>query len=368
MFGFIAALSEGGQNLPMFGDCDDGYVLDLDGEPLDVRPWLCIGAIQFGRADWKGLTGGYAEAASWLLGPSSRRVFEHLAEPDRDGQLVSQAFPDSGYYLLQTGHRGATDRISVVFDCGGLGYGSIAAHGHADALSFALRAFGVDVLVDPGTYDYFSYPRWREYFRSTRAHNALVIDGRDQSEMLGPFLWGARAQARCVRWEPTAGGGRVAGEHDGYTRLPIPAHHRRTLELDGHTRRLTIRDEIRAQGNHELAVYFQLAESCRIAQAEGNRFKIDVGPGHVVLQLDPQLSVGTLVGSADPIGGWVSRGYHCKVPSTTVVGRCHSTGDLALLCQVEVGKPAGPTGSIADRRGRRGTVARSVPGETERGV
>lgn len=55
----------------------------------------------------------------------------------------------------------------MVFDCGLLGMEPLAGHGHADALSFALRAFGSDVLVDPGTYDYFSYPTWREYFRST---------------------------------------------------------------------------------------------------------------------------------------------------------------------------------------------------------
>ena len=90
----------------------------------------------------------------------------------------------------------------MVFDCGELGFKAIAAHGHADALSFTLRAFGSDVFVDPGTYDYFSYSAWRAYFRSTSAHNTLAVDGRDQSVMLGPFLWGARAQARCIAWEP----------------------------------------------------------------------------------------------------------------------------------------------------------------------
>ena len=59
------------------------------------------------------------------------------------------------------------DRLSVLFDCGELGFKSIAAHGHADVLSFTVRAFGEDLLVDPGTYDYFTFSGWRLYFRGT---------------------------------------------------------------------------------------------------------------------------------------------------------------------------------------------------------
>jgi hypothetical protein len=36
---------------------------------------------------------------------------------------------DAGYYLLQSGGHAGPDRISVVFDCGELGMGPLAAHG-----------------------------------------------------------------------------------------------------------------------------------------------------------------------------------------------------------------------------------------------
>ena len=39
-------------------------------------------------------------------------------------------------------------------DAGPLGYQTIAAHGHADALSFTLSVGGMEFLVDPGTYAY----------------------------------------------------------------------------------------------------------------------------------------------------------------------------------------------------------------------
>lgn len=336
MFEFLAALAGGGRDLPMFGDCDDGYVLDLGGGPRQERAWLCVGAILFQRTDWKPAAGDYSEAAYWLLGPESRGEYERLAGEDRP-RLESRAFRATGLYLLQSGHHGAPDRISVVFDCAPLGYGPLAAHGHADALSFTLRAFGVDVFVDPGTYDYFSYPQWRNYFRSTRAHNSVEIDGADQSEMLGPFLWGARAQATCLAWEPGPGGGRVVGEHDGYRRLPDPVIHRRTLELDGNERRLTVRDEIHASKRHEIVVYFHLSETCRIREVKENRFQIDAGPGPLTLIGDPRLQFEVLTGGAAPGAGWVSRGYHRKARSTTLVGRCRADGTIFLENEVRIG-------------------------------
>ena len=225
----------------------------------------------------------------------------------------------------------------MVFDCGDLGFKSIAAHGHADALSFTLRAFGADVLVDPGTYDYFSYPAWRAYFRSTRAHNTLVVDDFDQSVMLGPFLWGPRAHARCIAWEPRPQGGKVIGEHDGYTRLADPVLHRRTLELDERSRTLTIQDDIEASGPHEIAAYFHLAEEAVLSLEGPNCYRIAVGGGRVRLEVDARLRVDVLTGSDEPIGGWVSRGYHRKVPSTTLIARGRGHGNSSFVNRVNIG-------------------------------
>jgi hypothetical protein len=345
MFAFVGALSEGGRTLPMFGDCDDGYVLDLGGERGDPRPWLAVAAVLYGRADFKAWAGGWFETALWLLGREGGERFEAIPRPEMPA-LASRAMSDAGYYLLQSGRSDSPDRISVVFDCGELGMGPLAAHGHADALAFTLRAFGEDVLVDPGTYDYFTYPQWRKYFRSTRAHNTVVIDGQDQSEMLGPFMWGARATARCLHWEPTAAGGKVTGEHDGYARLADSIVHRRALELDGPKRELIVRDDILTRGKHDVEVNFHLAENCRVTQAAPNHYEIDVGPGGVTIELDPRLSVRTLCGSEDPIGGWVSRGYHRKTPSTTLIGHCAVAGNTSLVTRIMIGRARAPQAAI----------------------
>ena len=62
------------------------------------------------------------------------------------------------------------------------------AHAHADALSFQLWADGRPVVVDPGmpTYDAGAE---RDWFRGTRAHSTVAIDG-DQFEPWGAFRSG----------------------------------------------------------------------------------------------------------------------------------------------------------------------------------
>ncbi len=336
MFEFLAILSEGGDQLPVFGDGDDGYVLDLGSDPRSVKEWLGVGAVLFSRSDFKMLTGECAEPIEWLLGQPGREHFTAIPEI-RNETGTSRALSDSGYYLLQHGEFDSPDRVSVVFDCGPLGMGALAAHGHADALSFTLRAFGREVLVDPGTYDYFSYPKWREYFRSTRAHNTVLVDGRSQSEMLGLFLWGRRANARCLNWQPSDLGGTVAGEHDGYTCLRDPVIHRRTLELDGQERKLIVRDDIVAREQHKIEVRFHLAEQCVVRPVGENRFLIDVGIGSIAVEMDSRLKVEQYKGSEDPICGWVSRGYHQKEPGTALVGRCVCEGTTSLVCRIDIG-------------------------------
>ena len=345
MFEFIGLMGEGGRP-PLFGDSDDGYVLDLGGERGDARPWLAAGAVLFNRPDFKAWAGEYSETAWWLLGQEGRDQFDAIPQPPAPNGLASRAFPESGYYLLQCDGPGKAGRVSVVFDAGELGMGPLAAHGHADALAFTLRAFGEDVLVDPGTYDYFTYPEWRKYFRSTRAHNTVVIDGQDQSEMLGPFMWGAKAKAKCICWQPGAGGSKVIGEHDGYTRLSDPVIHRRTLELDAQKRELIVRDDILARGKHDIEVYFHFAENCRVTRAAPNRYEVDVGPGGVTVELDPRLSVQTLCGSEGPIGGWVSRGYHRKTPSATLVGLCAVAGNTSLVTRIKIACPSVPQAGV----------------------
>ena len=62
-------------------------------------------------------------------------------------------FADAGLHVLRTSPADGPE-IWCRCDGGPHGFLSIAAHGHADALSIEVRHDGVDLFVDPGTYCY----------------------------------------------------------------------------------------------------------------------------------------------------------------------------------------------------------------------
>ena len=131
-------------------------------------------------------------------------------------------FADAGLVILRSR---AEDGPEIWCRCDGGPHGflSIAAHAHADALSLEVRHDGVDILADPGTYCYHGEPVWREWFRSTAAHNTVEIDGAEPVRVRGPFLW--TTQARTTTLTCDVGEQPVqtwSAEHDGYLRLKTP--------------------------------------------------------------------------------------------------------------------------------------------------
>src|SRR4029077_15759000 len=106
--------------------------------------------------------------------PGADTAFENL--PTVQAWLpVRRVFPEGGYYILGCDFE-TENEIRLTADAGALGYQSIAAHGHADALAFTLSVGGREFLVDPGTYAYHTQESRREYFPRTVAHKTVRID------------------------------------------------------------------------------------------------------------------------------------------------------------------------------------------------
>ena len=337
MLTYLADICAGGEP-PMYGDCDDARVLGLGGDHKDTATLLALGASLFGRADWKAIAGGWTEPAHWLLGDSGHAKFSRL--PATPVKLESKAFPDAGIFLLQSGSLSDPDRLSLVFDCGELGFGAIAAHGHADALSLTLRIGGEHVLVDPGTYDYFTYPEWRNHFRSTRAHNTVEIDGQDQSVMLGKFLWGDRARAQLGSFDGEHG--KVIGSHDGYSRLPGNVIHRRDVALAAAAKAITIVDRLTGVGEHTARAHFHFAPGCTVS-ISGHSAEVVTPKGtRLGLRFDSRLQLATQCGSESPISGWYSDGYHRRMPAPTLIASAIWSGEFEFRTECSVHAAAQP--------------------------
>lgn len=333
MIGFVAAFLEGGPS-PNYGDCDDGYVLDLGAQGGDLPSLLALGAVIFDQPEWAAHSNrsrdGVEEVLFWWLGEAGLKKWRALqAAKAHVPALTSRGFPDTGYYLLQSGGGGSRRSLSLWMDIAALGFGPIAAHGHADALSLGLRANGEEILIDPGTYDYFTYPEWRDYFRSTAAHNVVAVGG-NQSEILGPFLWGRRASCERVYFEPTPKGGAVEGicrGLGGQGRASL----RRRLEVNGEEGVIRVWDVLEIGANEEdLEQNWHFGPSVRVTPIGSHTFGFETVALRGRIDLDQQLTPTLYRGSQSPIRGWRSPRYHRKEPIDTLCGRVRGRETIEL--------------------------------------
>ena len=118
---------------------------------------------------------------------ASAKDFAHEL-PNAANQPLRILLPDSGFF----GYRYGGD--SLILDCGHVGPDHQPGHAHCDTLSFELCVGSHRIVVDSGVFDY-EIGAMRDYVRSTQAHNTLMVDGVEQSEIWGAFRVARRALA-----------------------------------------------------------------------------------------------------------------------------------------------------------------------------
>ncbi|PEQ95242.1 heparinase [Bacillus sp. AFS006103] len=204
----------------VFGDNDEGKILDLNGHGMNHYKYIldlmsCILDKRYTNLD------KVCENIRWLY---SNEELDRFKEKTLYKNENSISYKEGGNSIL----RSNDGRMLIGIDHAALGFGSIAAHGHADALSFQMFVDGYPIFVDPGTYIYHIRLEERNYFRRTVNHNTISIDGRDQSEMLGAFLWGKRANSSFTVNQMDTVRDSITCSHDGY----FPVIHQREFDFN----------------------------------------------------------------------------------------------------------------------------------------
>lgn len=315
--------------VPTFGDGDDARGIWFRADcPRDFRSLLALGAVLFGRGDFKTIAGGLTEEVLWLCGDDGVATFRDV--PARLPAHTSAAYPEGGYYMMRSGWT-ASDAV-LSFDCGPVGHGP-AGHGHADTLSFQLYASGYRFLVDPGAFSYNLDYEWRDAFRATSSHNTVVVDDADQSVAADRMSWRTTARARTHRSVSTAWFDLVDGEHDGYQRLADPVTHRRIvayLKPD----LWVIEDRLVANAGHHLDLYLHMRPDCQVASERDGAGIVLHSPQGSPLYIRmfddtraPQ-ALDVVTGTEQERAAWFSPGYGTRLPSRALrlhqdfTGRC----------------------------------------------
>lgn len=216
----------------VFGDDDEGKILDLVGKGSNRYAFVLqfFGCLLDERFD---PMEQIEETIKWLF---SKEIIEESKKKPLYDNSHSVCYPEGGNSILKS----RDGKILIGFDHAALGFGNIAAHGHADALSFQLFFEGEPVLIDPGTYIYHCNLPMRNQLRKTCNHNTVTINGKDQSQMLGAFLWGKKADCIYEGYEEDDDKKIVlTANHNGYA----PIAHRRKIQYDNNNK-LVLQDSI----------------------------------------------------------------------------------------------------------------------------
>lgn len=178
----------------------------------------------------------------------------------------SRRLTDSGYVRLANGP------AVLLADVAPVGPDYLPGHAHADSLSFELSLYGRRVLVNGGTSTYQNdAERLRQ--RGTAAHNTVVIDGQDSSEVWSAFRVARRARVHDVECAQGRESLQLSAWHDGYFRLPGRPGHRRAWHL--HQGSLEIIDTIDGRFSSAQAHYM-------FAPGQRLRWEIDGGEASLV--------------------------------------------------------------------------------------
>ena len=330
---FLCTIAENCSVIPRIGDGDDSFAVRFDTSLDNFCSVIGTVGVLRKRNEFIRWACPLDEKVFWLAGPSLEDGID-VPVTDRAKQ-TSMAFDRGGYYLMKADDEGVG--VTAQIDCGPLGYLSIAAHGHADSLSFVLRRGTEYIFVDPGTYLYQCGGIWRNYFKSTRAHNTISVDGRDQSEAGGTFLWKQKAQSFPELWSTSKKVDLFIGSHDGYDRLRDPVKHRRGFIFIKPDIFIVI-DSIQALGFHKYEQIFHLDPNIVVNRNSDNRWFLKGKNTFGCLQIwqttDHKMSA--FHGSSDPILGWYSRAFGVKESSTTILNSFNCTGNAIIISVIGI--------------------------------
>src|SRR6266849_1904592 len=318
MFRFLNTVASSSGELPQVGDCDDGrtelLIDDLqqmihssasERNSLKVPHLLGLGQRLLGEG------AGVGDDAAWYGLTDAAPIPNSESQMGPGSAYAIRVLPKSGIGVLQ---HGSAELLFFAIPNGIFGKGS---HTHNDKLSFVLRVGGQEVLCDCGTGCYTRDIATRNRFRSTKAHNTLLIDGAEQNHIdAGPsglFILGNEAAVSSIQHGKEAQGYFLRASHTGYCSLGVK--HTRTVHAIKNERSFVIEDELEGDGVHDFEFNLQLApnRNAQLASAENGIMCRIVGDPEVQLAI---AGPAGLHGTIQP--SLISSTYGATVPAAKV--------------------------------------------------
>lgn len=243
--------------------------------------------------------------------------------PGGSAYVAQTSLPATGYFSLLNGEQG--DKLIV--DGKPMGPDHLPAHGHCSLFSYELSIAGARFIVDSGVQEYEAGP-WRDFWRSTRAHNSLTVDGAEQSEIWASFRVGGRTRLKGFSYSQEPTSALFVGMHRGFVGQKEPTPNRRFI-IALPERRWVVVDEVFGTGHHTIQsfVHFAPHVKCEV----GGTFA-SLRTAVCEMRLYPlfentsaEAKIACVKGQMEPIQGWYAPEFGKAFPNPVLEISLHST-------------------------------------------
>ncbi|MBI9020276.1 MAG: alginate lyase family protein [Verrucomicrobia bacterium] len=201
------------------------------------------------------------------------------------------AYPQSGFYFFRS--EWSRSAVFMLVKCSPGG----AWHNQIDNGTFELFAYGRNLMNDSGSYMYGSTStedqRWRDWFRSTKAHQTLTLDNRDIDLKPEHVLWSESENLTAL-----------VIENQSYPELK---HRRTVLFVDNQY--FLIYDEAVGEAAGDVRAHFQFVPCKSVLQGLSAQTQYPKG-ANLLVKTFPQ---GKDI-SAEEEEGWISYQPQVKEP------------------------------------------------------
>ena len=183
-------------------------------------------------------------------------------------------------------------------------------HKHADDLSFLLTYGKTDFFVDSGRYNYNETDAYRQYFRSTMAHNTITVDGKSY-----PLTKNQVNKSRIDRYKTASTYSYVMGSHSLYEGVTI----QRTAIYLKNINSILIHDVISSENDHTYSELFNIGKDVQVTSADNKTFALKSTIENKEIEFKHLTKASSFTqyhGSENPIAGWQSLNVNEKLPIT----------------------------------------------------
>jgi hypothetical protein len=331
---YIFHFTDNNNTPPNYGDEDDGRAFLLENSPdsNNFNSLIISGALLFRDPVLKSKTKHLDTKNLILFGNHAKEVFESI--PDITPVYKSKFYAREGHFFFKHADN-MHKSVFLHFNAAPLGYLSIAAHGHADILSFQLNINNQPVLVDPGTYIYHSAPRWRDYFRSVAAHNTIVVDKADPAKMGGPMIWLDHYIPDIIETVFDNDMESVTASHNGYNGYGVK--HTRKISFFKTNNRFIIEDKIDVMDDNEHLIEFPVHLHPEITkiERESNQYILYYASHHsVCIEFDPAFTSSMIKGQHEPLFGWYSKSFFMLEETNSILNSLVIKNSVCLRTEV----------------------------------